>query len=159
MAEKFDSPRFFDIARYACLGVGIFVSYLLGKGDATKTLHYLAFFVVLSLAGLTGVEGMFFGAASAKSMGREPDPLYQKQSAGALLGLALTEIIVFAANWGRFADATILIATLFFLIISASIHAWDAIANKNFNKKNAMRPIMTALVVAVCFWPLVWALV
>jgi hypothetical protein len=159
MKQKFDSPQFFDIARYVCLCTGIFVSYLIGSGDATKTLHYLAFFVVVSLAGLTGIEGMFFGAASARSMGREVDPLYQKQSAGANLGLAITVIIVFAANWGRYADATILIAGLLFFIFSASIHAWDAVANKNFNKKNALRPVMTLLVVGICFWPLVWSLV
>jgi hypothetical protein len=111
------------------------------------------------MAGLTGIEGMFFGASSARSMGREPSPEYQKQSAGGNLALAITAIIVFAMDWGAFADATILIATLLFFIFSAGVHTWDAVANKNMSVKNIMRPVLTLLIVGVCIWPLAWGIV
>lgn len=156
MAETtFDTPRFFEIARWSSLGVAIFVSYLVGGGDPVKTLHYLAFLAALILAGLTGVEGMFFGAASARSMGREPSPEYQKQSAGAMLAIAVTAIIVFGANWGVFADATVLIVLLLVFMISAAVHAWGMVSLKNYNKKNMLRPALTLLIVGVCAWPLI----
>ncbi|MBN1199324.1 MAG: hypothetical protein JXA23_08230, partial [Bacteroidales bacterium] len=132
--------------------------YQLGNGDPKLTLHYLSFFIVVVMAGLTGIEGMFFGKASAESMGREADPGYQKQSGGANLAFALTAILVFLFNWGLYADATILIATLIFFVISASVHTWEIFAMKNRSVKNAIRPLLTLALLAACAWPLIASL-
>lgn len=148
------TPKLFEWSRIIGVSAGIFIAYQLGNGDAKTTLHWLSFFIVVVMAGLTGIEGLFFGKASAESMGRASNPQYQKQSGGANLAFAVTALLVFVFNWGLFADATILIATLTFFVISAIIHTWDIFATKNHNLKNAIRPLLTLALLAVCAWPL-----
>ena len=53
--------KFFEISRLTALPAGIFIAYLVGKGNPETTLHYLSFLVIFILSGLTGVEGVFFG--------------------------------------------------------------------------------------------------
>jgi len=153
------TPKIFEGSRIAGISLGIFFAYFLGDGDPEKTLHYLSFFVIVVLAGLTGIEGLFFGKASAESMGRESDPRYQKQSGGANLAFALTAVVVFILNWGLYADATILIATLIFFVISATIHTWEIFSMKNRSVKNLLRPLMTIALIAASAWPLISAFI
>jgi len=153
-----NTPKLFEWSRITGICAGIFFAYQLGNGDPKTTLHYLSFFVIVVMAGLTGIEGLFFGKASAGSMGREADPRYQKQSGGANLAFAITATLVFIFNWGLYADATILIATLIFFIISAMIHTWDIFATKNRSVKNALRPMLTLALLAACAWPLIASL-
>lgn len=149
-----NTPKFFEWSRIIGISAGIFFAYQLGSGDPKVTLHYLSFFIIVVMAGLTGIEGMFFGKASAESMGRQADPQYQKQSGGANLAFAITASLVFIFNWGLYADATILIATLIFFVLSASVHTWEIFAMKNRSVKNAARPLLTLLLLAACAWPL-----
>ncbi len=152
------SPKLFEWSRIVGISAGIFFAYQLGNGDPKITLHYLSLFLIVVMAGLTGIEGLFFGKASAESMGRKSDPQYQKQSGGANLAFALTALLVFIFNWGLYADATILIATLIFFVISAVVHTWDIFATKNHNLKNALRPLLTLALLAACAWPLIGSL-
>jgi len=151
-----NTPKLFEWFRIIGITAGIFFAYQFGKGNPRITLHYLSFFIIVVMAGLTGIEGMFFGKASAESMGREADPRYQRQSAGANLAFALTALLVFLLNWGLYADATILIAALIFFVISASVHTWEIFAMGNRSFKNALRPILTLALLGVTAWPL-WA--
>lgn len=150
-----NSARFFETSRILGLTAAIFFAYLAGNGDPVITLHYLAFLIITILSGLTGIEGIFFGRASAESMGRSADPRYQKQSGGANLAFALTAVLVFSLNWGKIADATILIAALLFFVFSAAFHTWEIVAMKNRSVKNLMRPLMTITLLAACAWPLI----
>lgn len=147
-------PKFFEITRLTGITAGIFFSYLAGNGDPKTTMHYLSLIVPVVMAGLTGIEGLFFGKAASEAIGRTADPRYQKQSGGANLAFALTAILVFACNWGLYADATILIATLLFFILSAAVHTWEIFAMNNRTLKNALRPLLTLLLIAACAWPL-----
>ncbi|MFH1297184.1 MAG: DUF6790 family protein [Bacteroidota bacterium] len=153
-----NTPKIFEWSRIVGISTGIFFAYFLGNGDPQQTLHNMSFFVIVVMAGLTGIEGLFFGKASAESMGRKNDPQYQKQSGGANLAFAITALLVFIFNWGLYADATILIATLIFFVISATIHAWDIFATKNRSLKNALRPLLTFTLLAACAWPLIGSL-
>lgn len=148
-------PRLFEMTRLTGISAGIFFSYLAGNGDAPTTLHYLSVVVPVIMGGLTGIEGMFFGNAASKAIGREADPRYQKQSGGANLSLALTAIIVFFCRWGLFAEATILIATLMFFVLSAAVHTWEIFAMKNRSAKNALRPMLTLALLGASLWPLI----
>lgn len=154
-----NTPKLFEWSRIAGITAGIYFAYLLGNGDPGTTLHYLSFFVIIVMAGLTGIEGLFFGKASAESMGRQADPRYQKQSGGANLAFALTALLVFIFRWGLYADATILIATLIFFVISASVHTWEIFALKNRSVKNALRPLMTLALLGASAWPLIASLI
>lgn len=152
------TPKIFEWSRIIGITAGIFFAYQLGKGNPAITLYYLSFFVIVVMAGLTGIEGMFFGKASAESMGREVDPRYQKQSGGANLAFAITALLIFIFKWGLYADATILIATLIFFVISATVHTWEIFAMKNRSVKNAIRPLLTLALLAACAWPLIASL-
>jgi ABC-type Fe3+ transport system permease subunit len=154
-----NTPKIFEWSRIIGISAGIFFAYQAGNGDAKTTLHFLSFFIIVVMAGLTGIEGLFFGKASAESMGRKSDPQYQKQSGGANLAFAITALLVFLFNWGLYADATILIATLIFFVISAIVHTWDIFATKNRSVKNALRPLLTLALLAACAWPLLGSLV
>jgi len=147
-------PRLFEITRLTGISTGIFFSYLAGNGDPKTTLHYLSLVVPVIMAGLTGIEGLFFGKAASEAIGRTADPRYRKKSGGANLALAITSVIVFAAGWGLMAEATILIATLLFFILSAAVHTWEIYAMRNRTLKNALRPLLTLLLLAGCAWPL-----
>jgi hypothetical protein len=151
-------PLAFETFRYALLTIGIFFAYFMGNGDPERTLHFLALFIIIPVAGLTGIEGMFFGRQGAQAMGREASTEYQMQSAGGNLAYAVTALIVFFAGWGVYADATILIATLLFFVFSGAVHLWGAIALGNKTRKNIIRPLISALLVGVCVWPLVASL-
>jgi hypothetical protein len=150
--------KFFEISRLTALPAGIFIAYLVGKGNPETTLHYLSFLVIFILSGLTGVEGVFFGKTSADSMGRQPDSGYQKQSGGANLAFAVTAVLVFVFNWGRLAEVTLLTVTLLFFAFSATFHAREIVAQRNLNVKNMLRPLWTLFLLAACAWPLVKSL-
>lgn len=158
VSSRMNTARFFEISRIIGLSAGIFFAYLIGNGDPVTTLHYLSFLVITVLSGLTGTEGIFFGKASAVSMGREADTRYQKQSGGANLAFAITAILVFIVDWGKIADATILITMLLFYIFSATFHTWEIFAMQNRNVKNLLRPLMTLALLAACAWPLMKSL-
>jgi len=38
------------------------------------------------------------------------------------------------------------------------VHAWDIFATKNRNLKNALQPLLTLALLAVCAWPLIGSL-
>mgnify|MGYP003638999625 CR=1 FL=1 len=150
-------PKFVETTRLVMV---IFAFTIMNSvnNNAVEMLHFLVLWMIVPLAGLTGLEGMFFSRVTAQSAGRAINNPYQKQSAANNLALAITALIVWVMNWGVTADATIMIATLCFFSISACVHTWEAIKLKNYRLKNLFRPIWTLALLGVCLPVLIEAL-
>ncbi|API85874.1 DUF6790 family protein [Francisella uliginis] len=141
--------KIIEILRISIIVIGGFsVSYIY-KDNAVEVLHYDMLIVVLAMSGLSGIEGIFFGQESAKSLARETNHSYQLQSGANSLAVALVGVFIYLKKWGVYADATILLCCLVFFSLSAIIHTWDLLKYKNPSIKNAMRGI---LMLGLLFW-------
>ena len=109
--------------------------------------------IIVAIAGLSGVEGLFFAKESAKLKGFETGSNYQKQSAIALLSYAATAIVVYFYDFGIKAELTILFTFIFFLFFSGLNHGIDAIKRKNYKWQNINRPVITLLLIAGLIYP------
>lgn len=136
----------FEIARYVGIFFGIYFGYAFGDSP-WEILHVLVPWLVISVAGLTGIEGIFLSDTAAESMGRQPGSPYQIQSGMNNLAVAITALIVYLFNWGIYADLTILFVLLIFLFLSAINHAREIFVYKNYKFKNILRPIITIALV------------
>ena len=92
----------------------------IGLGYA-KYYQVFALLVVLSLAGVTGLESLLLGDASAASKGWPTGSPYQKQSACNNLALAAGAIL-FAALRANQALAATVVVTLIFIFLSGINH-------------------------------------
>jgi len=127
---------------------GVVLGFLIAdfySTDAISKLHILGPFITVIMCGTVGLESLFLGEAAAAKIGYAPSREYQVQSGLSNLAMAVTAIIVYALNWGRFADATITTVMLMFFTFSATNHAVTIIKNKNMKTVNLMRPILTIL--------------
>jgi hypothetical protein len=75
------------------------------------------------------------------------------------LALSISAILALILHWGTYAEAALLSTMLIFLTLSACNHAWSAFKEGNMNKRNIMRPLMTALLLAFSVPLMVQALV
>ncbi len=137
-----------ELLRWVGAGTGIFLAFL-SPNDASRQLDLLCIWVVVPIAGLTGIESIFFGKAAAEQSGYEQGSAYQRQSGLSNLSLALTTIGVYLLGWNLQAKASLLIALLLFLFFSAINHTYSAIQEHNTSTKNFLRPIMTLVLLAV----------
>jgi hypothetical protein len=106
------------------IGIGgiIFFAYYLGR-DALSRFHVLGPFVVMLMSGTVAFESLFLGEAASAKIGYGPNRAYQIQSGLANAATAVTALLVYLLDWGRFADATIVVAMLLFFTFSAANHA------------------------------------
>ena len=139
--------RVLEILRWVGVGIGIFLALLLGEGPVQQ-FSILCGWVVISLAGLTGIESVFFAQAASQISGYGYGGAYQRQSGLNNLALAVTTILVYALNWGFYAKITVMCVMLIFLTFSASNHAYSAIKEHNRSLRNFLRPIMTAVLLS-----------
>ncbi len=135
-----------EIIRWVGVILGFQFALLLAK-TPKEQIHILAPWIVVSLAGLTGIESLFLGEAASKSTGYAPSA-YQRQSGLNNLALAITALIVFFFKWGLYAEVSVMSVLLIFLFLSSCNHAWSALKEDNYNIKNLLRPIMTLLLIA-----------
>ena len=63
--------------------------------------------------------------------------------------MAVTALLVYELNWGRYADATIVVVMLLFFTFSAVNHTVTAVMERNLKPVNLMRPVMTLFL--ICF--------
>ncbi|MFA5404572.1 MAG: DUF6790 family protein [Ignavibacteria bacterium] len=151
-------PKILDILRIICVSAAFFFGYLVGFKDGFNPqaqLHFMIPIIVTAIAGLSGIEGLFFGKQSAEAKGFEVGSNYQRQSAIALLSYAVVAILVFILNWGIIAELTILFAFMFFLIFSGINHLVDAVKRENYKWQNINRPIITILLIAGIIYPVI----
>ena len=135
-------------ARPAGIVLVYFLAEYLGS-DATAKFHILGPCVVMVMSGTVALESLLLGEAASEKIGYKPDRAYQIQSGLNNLATALTALIVFALDWGRYADAAITAAMLLFFTFSAVNHAATAIRERNLAPVNLLRPLMTLLLLGI----------
>lgn len=150
-----------DIIRIISVTAAFFFGYQIGFADGydpIAQLHFMIPIIIAAIAGISGLEGIFFAKRSAELKGYEVGSNYQKQSAIALLSYVAAAIIVYIANWGIKAELTILFAFIFFFFFSGINHGRDAIRRKNYKWQNINRPVITLLLIAGLIYPVTKAL-
>jgi len=144
--------KFLEFLRIAGAVGGMFIAYYYGD-TPEEALHIMTPILITAIAGLTGLEGLFFSSAGAKAAGFEVGSNYQRQSALAFLSLAIMSLIVYFASWGKMADLTITLTFLMVFVFSAINHTWQIIAEKNYSWKNLNRPFLTIALIFAYWWP------
>jgi hypothetical protein len=145
-----------DILRIVLVGTGFFLGYFIGfenNYDPVAQIHVMTPVVVIAIAGISGLEGLFFGKSAAQAKGYETGSNYQKQSAFALLSYASGALLVYLANWGIKSELVILFVFFFFFTLSAINHAMEAIRHKNYKWQNINRPFILLLLMAGFVYP------
>lgn len=151
-------PKILDIIRIISVSTAFFFGYMIGYKDGINPqaqLHFMIPIIIVAIAGLSGIEGLFFGKQSAEAKGFEVGSNYQRQSAIALLSYAVVAVLVYIFNWGIIAELTIYFTFMFFLIFSGLNHAVDAFKRKNYKWQNINRPIITLLLIAGMIYPVI----
>jgi hypothetical protein len=140
---------------------GIAVVYFLAeylRTDPISKFHILGPLVVVVMSGTVAFESLILGEAGSEKIGYAPNRPYQIQSGLNNLATAVTALLVFALDWGRYADATIVTAMLLFFTLSAANHAATAIRKHNLKPANLMRPMMALILLGVLLPPMIKAL-
>ncbi len=132
--------------RPAGIGLAIFFAYYLGR-DAISRFHVMGPFVVMFMSGTVAFESLILGDAASEKIGYKPNRAYQIQSGLANAAIAITALLVYILDWGRYADATVVTAMLLFFAFSAANHAATAITERNMKPVNLLRPIMALLLI------------
>jgi hypothetical protein len=140
---------------------GIVVVYFLAeclRADAVSKFHILGPLIVVVMSGSVAFESLALGEAGSEKIGYAPNRPYQIQSGLNNLATAVTALLVFVLDWGRYADATVVIAMLLFFTLSAANHAATAIRTHNLKPANLLRPVLALVLVAVLLPPMIQAL-
>jgi hypothetical protein len=111
------------------------------------------------LSGTVAFESLVLGDVSSGKIGYTPDRAYQIQSGLNHLAIASTALLVFVLNWGRYADATLVVVSLSVFILSAANHVMTALRENNMKTANLMRPVLALLLAGVLIPPMVRALI
>ncbi|MCG2660778.1 MAG: hypothetical protein L6437_11105 [Kiritimatiellae bacterium] len=91
-------------------------------------------------------------------IGQEPQRAYQIQSGLANAATAITALLVYLLDWGRYAEAAIVTAMLMFFAFSAANHVATAITVRNMKPVNLLRPAMALLLIGFLLPPMLKAL-
>lgn len=110
------------------------------------------------MSGTVAFESLILGEAASEKIGYEPHRAYQIQSGLANAATAITALLVYVLDWGRYADATIVTAMLMFFTLSAANHVATAIMERNMKPVNLLRPAMALLLIGFLFPPMIKAL-
>ena len=143
--------------RPAGIGIAIFFGYLFGN-DAIGRFHLMGPSVVMLMSGTVAFESLVLGESASGKIGYSPNRAYQIQSGLANAATALTAMLVYALDWGRYADATIVLSMLLFFTFSAANHTATALMEGNRRPINALRPVMAVLLICFLLPPMIKAL-
>ena len=146
--------KILEFLRLAGVIAGYFISYFT-YDTPEDILKSLTIWTIVSIAGLTGIEGLFFRKQAAKEKGFEQGSNYQIQSACAFLSIAIIAVFVVMANWGVKSYLTISFVFLLFLLMSTINHAYQAIVHKNLKWNNVIRPFQTLFLIAIYVYPVI----
>ncbi|MEI7896874.1 MAG: DUF6790 family protein [bacterium] len=153
--------KILDISRILLVCLAFFYGNRIGYAngyDPVAQLHFMIPVIITAIAGISGLEGLFFGKKSAELKGFETGSNYQRQSAIAMLSYATVAIFVYFIGWGLKAELTILFVFIFFFVFSGVNHAIDAVTRKNYKWQNINRPFITLLLVAGLIYPVIMAI-
>lgn len=138
----------FEVIRWVCVIAAIQICYFFYSASEDQ-LRILMWLFVIPMAGLTGIESIFFADAARSQSGYAASP-YQRQSGINNLSIAIASIIIALGQFGPDADFALIIAVLIFLMLSGCNHAWSAWKEGNHYLKNILRPIMSLLLFFSC---------
>lgn len=144
--------KLLEILRFTGCGVGVFLAYSLGE-TPEEILRIMTPWFVGSVAGLSAVEGLFFSRQAAVEKGFEQGSNYQRQNAFWFLATAIASFVIFFAGWNEYANLSLVLVFCTFLILSAANHTYSAIVDKNTRWQNVLRPLLTALLTLVFWFP------
>ena len=141
--------------------VGIVLVYWLAMSygqDPVSIFHIMGPAVVVVMCGTVAFEALVIGEAGSEKIGYKPDRAYQVQSGLAVLATGVTALLVWVLNWGRYADATVVVAMLLFFSFSGANHLLTAIVQRNFKPVNLMRPVLALFLLGLLLPPMFKAL-
>lgn len=139
------------------IGLAVFSAYYLGK-DAVSRFHMMGPLVVMLMSGTVAFEALILGEAASEKIGYQPNRAYQIQSGLANAAIAITALLIYVLEWGRYADATIVTVMLMFFAFSAANHVVTAILERNMKPVNLLRPAMALLLIGFLLPPMLKAL-
>jgi len=113
--------------------------------DPQLAFRGLSVCVVVSVAGMAGVESLFFQKRAAAASGYGDSGPYQRQSGFNNLALATVGIVVFLLDWGTGAEAATCLVLLVFLALSAINHAYSRYRDGNPSGRGFTRPLGTLI--------------
>ncbi|WP_411876956.1 DUF6790 family protein [Vulcanococcus limneticus] len=148
---------FIEWLRPVGVGLAFLVASLLGH-DAISRFHILGPFVVVLMSGTVAFESLVLGEAASVKIGYAPNRAYQIQSGLANAATAATALLVYALDWGRYADATIVTAMLMFFSFSAANHAANAIMERDSKPVNLLRPARSLVLIGFLLPAMIQAL-
>ncbi len=128
------------------IGLAFFFASYFGR-DAISQFHILGPFVVILMSGTVAFESLVLGEVASEKIGYPPHRAYQIQSGLANAATAITALVVYLLDWGRYADATIVTTMLIFFTFSAINHAASSFMESNLQPVNLLRPAMTLLLI------------
>lgn len=134
--------------RPAGIGLAIFFAFYVGH-DAVSQFHIMGLFIVMIMSGTVAFESLILGEAASEKIGYAPNRAYQIQSGLANAATAVTAVLVYVLDWGRYADATIVTVMLIFFTFSAANHLATAIRDGNMKPVNLLRPAMTLVLLGL----------
>lgn len=146
-----------EILRWEMVIAGYVIAYVFHNETPQGILHVMSPWIIGGIAGLSGIEGLFFADKAAKEKGFETGSNYQRQNAFWFITVTAVALLVYFANWGVKADLTITLVFLVFLTLSAGNHLYQAVANHNTKWNNLIRPIGMLLLLGLYVDPL-WQL-
>jgi hypothetical protein len=139
------------------ISITIFFAYYFGKDEISR-FHIMGPFVVMIMSGTVAFESLILGEAASEKIGYAPNRAYQIQSGLANSATAITALMVYILNWGRYADATIVIVMLLFFTLSALNHFATAVRGRNMKIVNLLRPAIALLLNVFMLPPMIKAL-
>ena len=144
--------KFLKLMQWVGVPLGIFFAFLWGNSPVEQ-FNIFVVFVVISIAGLTGIESLFFGKTASKLSGYAENRVYQRQSGINNLALAITAIFAYLVGWGLYAEAALVTVLLIFLSFSSVNQVYTGIKEHNKSSRGFMRPVLIIIlfVVVLCF--------
>lgn len=130
-----------EIVRWVAAAAGFYWGYSLA--DPVQGFKVMSMVVVLSIAGLTGLESLLLAESAAEKSGFGQGGPYQRQSGFNNLAVAIAMVLVWILGWGVKAMAAVTLVLLTFLVLSAANHAYSAIKEGNRSPINLLRPVLT----------------
>ena len=111
----------FEMSRILIAAIGLVFGY-------SKYYRVFSFMIVFALSGLTGVESIVIGKASAHSKGWPINSPYQIQSALNNLTMLVVIVILMCIGASDGSIATVLVSTLTFIFLFALNHLYSVVS-------------------------------
>jgi hypothetical protein len=147
--------KFLEIFRLIAVSAVIFFGYYFYSDEPAKLLHFMTPWLVVLIAGLSGLEGLLFGSKSAKAKGYAGGNEYQIQTDLIFLAMGIVAVFLYFANWGEKADLTLALLFVLSFFFSSLNHAYQAVFKSNKSRINMLRPVITLAMIAALIYPVV----